>query len=186
MADGLLGCSICLARGIGRLFQRGWSRAEFRRGRWRRGDRRRLLWGLRWWVGGLGVEGRHGVRGRIAELGGAESTVRVAFSNRKADFRGVIGVGECLGDFASSQSTSAFPRTYGLLTRARTFDRKRRVPALPCQVRSAHIQTPTKAAPKLRPNSVSLYSTFGGTTGCTVRAIRPSRSIKRRVCVSIL
>src|ERR1700680_193000 len=32
---------------------------------------------------------------------------------------------------------------------------------------------------------VSLYSTFGGTTGCTVLVINPSRSMWRKVCVII-
>ena len=41
------------------------------------------------------------------------------------------------------------------------------------------------AEPSVRPRDVNLYSTLGGTKGCTVRTIRPSRSICRRVCVSI-
>ena len=51
---------------------------------------------------------------------------------------------------------------------------------------AAHSQTPQNAALRLSPKPVSRYSTFGGITGWTVRATRPSRSIWRSVWVSIL
>ena len=54
-----------------------------------------------------------------------------------------------------------------------------------CRFLAAQLQTPQNASPRLRPRSVSRYSTFGGMTGCAVLTRRPSRSICRTVCVNI-
>jgi NAD(P)-dependent dehydrogenase (short-subunit alcohol dehydrogenase family) len=51
---------------------------------------------------------------------------------------------------------------------------------------STHSQIPQTAAPSVSPSRVSLYSTRGGTSGCTVRMTIPSRSSSRSVFVSIL
>ncbi len=50
---------------------------------------------------------------------------------------------------------------------------------------SDHRQSACNGSIKVRPNLVSEYSTFGGTTGWTLRCTRPSRSRLRKVCVSI-